>query len=187
MNEKEATIERIIEMEQEMFQQVNTGDDAYGRKCQQRRQTFRVMRWMTHSVLSGDTLRSYLSDLVKAKEEGRNLMTEKYALMDDLIPHPVHNKIFLEDIISNELAWMIELKEKYPNLIQGKEDFFKKYMTCEYETYSDETLRYLRNNVLHAKENGENLPEKRYRNLFQRMGYHSIEAALQSMDPEQRL
>ena len=107
--------------------------------------------------------------------------------MDDLIPHPVHNKIFLEDIISNELAWMIELKEKYPNLIQGKEDFFKKYMTCEYETYSDETLRYLRNDVLHAKENGENLPEKRYRNLFQRMGYHSIEAALQSIDPEQRL
>ncbi|MFY9398109.1 MAG: DUF4125 family protein [Desulfomonilia bacterium] len=78
-------IQLIIELELAMFRKVNARGNA---PCQEMPETFRAMRWMAHSVLSEGTLSSYLDDLKTAAEAGRNLMTEKYARMDNFIPPP---------------------------------------------------------------------------------------------------
>ncbi len=175
MDNRDEILDRIVEAELEMFQQVNIGNDGYSRACKEKPQTFKLMRGMSHSVLSTETIKSYLSDLMNAQKEKRNLMTEKYALMEELIPHPYHDPELINDIVENELIWMSELREKYPDIIRGDSGYFKKYMICEYETYSEETLRSLRKDILKAKQERRNLPELRYKNLFKRLGYDSIE------------
>ena len=70
---REELLNKIIEIELRMFEQVRTSEPSL---CKDRPETFKVMRGMTHSVLSTETLESYLGDLYKAKAEGRNLLTE---------------------------------------------------------------------------------------------------------------
>jgi len=178
VNQKWDIIDNIIALELEMFLQVKAKDDGGNAQCQEEPETFKLMRWMSHSVLSQDTLESYLADLLEAKANGRNLMTEKYALMENLIPRLKENPI-IDKIAEVEINWMKELKLKYPNILKGNTDDFKNYMVCEYETYSDKTLEFLMKDINTAKTKKLNLPELRYKNLFKRLGYKSIEEAEQ--------
>lgn len=172
-------IDNIIALEFEMFLQVKTNGNDDNRQCQEKPETFKLMRWMSHSVLSQDTLESYLVDLLEAKASGRNFMTEKYALMENLIPRLKENPI-INKIADAEINWMNELKPKYPNILQGNIDSFKNYMVCEYQTYSDKTLDFLMKDINTAKTKNLNLPKLRYKNLFKRLGYNSLEEAEQS-------
>ena len=168
-------IDSIINIELEMFLDVKTREEDGNAQCQQEPDTFKIMRWMSHSVLSEGTLKSYLEDLIAAKIADRNLMTEKYALMENLIPHPEENQIIAK-IAEIELDWMNELRPKYPNLLQENSSTFKNYLICEYETYSDETIDCLMKDINSAIDKKLNLTELRYKNLFKRLGYKSLEA-----------
>lgn len=167
-------IEKIVDFELEMFLEVKSDSEGENSNCQDEPGTFKIMRWMSHSVLSENTIKSYLEDLISAKVDDRNLMTEKYALMDNLIP-PINNNPIIEKIAEIEIQWMNTLKPKYPNLLQNSGEAFKNYMICEYQTYSDETLEFLLKDINTAKERGLNLIELRYNNLFKRLGYDSLE------------
>ena len=167
-------IKSIIAFELGMFLEVKIKKTDGNSECQKKPETFKLMRWMSHSVLSVNTLKSYLEDLISAKIANRNLMTEKYALMDNLIPHTNENPV-IDKIAEIEVQWMQELKPKYPNLLQQSSTIFKKYMVSEYETYSDETLNCLMNDINTAVQKNLNLTELRYNNLFKRLGYTSIE------------
>lgn len=102
------------------------------------------------------TLESYLNDLEEAKKAGRNLMTEKYARMEGLIPHINPEALPLIDkIVEIECRWLSELAEKSPHLkparpIYSKDDTpfavsSETYARGELETYSKKTLDlYLR-------------------------------------------
>ena len=86
--------------------------------CQERPGTFRAMREMSHSVLSRDTLASYLGDLRNAQVDGRNLVTEKYARMEGQIP-PVSDCPLIPRIVAIESAWMKELCAAFPLTLQA--------------------------------------------------------------------
>jgi len=172
--DKWALIDAIIERELKMFQAVNSSPGS-GRECQQRPDTFRLMRWMHHSVLSVGTLGAYLEDLEDAHALERNLVTEKYARMEDQIPALKENPLIFR-IAEAECAWMKDLRERYPHVIRGDAEGFRNYLVSELETYSDDTLAHLWGDVQAATVRGLNLPEMRYRNLFKRLGYASLEA-----------
>lgn len=169
-NRKEL-LDNIVKIELDMFEQVRTSEPSL---CKDRPETFRAMRGMTHSVLSTKTLESYLGDLQKAKAEGRNLLTEKYARMDNRIPLLKTNR-FIDDIVKLESRWMRELSQKYPRSFKGEPGSFEVYLSSELETYSDETLRLYFGDASKAEQEGRNLAEERYTKLFQQIGYSSID------------
>lgn len=81
-----------------MFQKVRTIEPAL---CQDLPETFEIMREMNHSVLSLESLKSYLNDLNVALSKKRNLLTEKYARMNNTIP-PLNNNPLIKEIVSIE-------------------------------------------------------------------------------------
>ena len=158
---REALIEEIIAIELDMFRRVRTAEPS---DCQQNEKTFKAMRQMTHSVLSLDTLKSYLTDLKNAIEEGRNLCTEKYARMDNLIPPLKHNPI-ISRIIDIESSMMRAFCENYPHMFGNHIYNFGNYLRSELETYSDITLSLYLKDVIKAQEQKRNLAGERYRDL----------------------
>jgi hypothetical protein len=164
-------VKNIVEIELRMFEQVRTSEPSL---CKDRPETFRAMREMTHSALSTETLRSYLGDLQKAEAEGRNLLTEKYARMDDRIP-PIKINRLIDDIVELETRWMRELSQKYPQSFRGGSGGFELYLSSELETYSDETLELYFGDACKAEKEGRNLAEERYTKLAQQIGYAYID------------
>ena len=72
-------VQDIINIEWDMFSNVhNTGGKA---SCQNDKDDFVIMRKSQFSIWGDDTLASYLADLVKAQQDRRNLMSEKYGFM----------------------------------------------------------------------------------------------------------
>lgn len=168
---REELLNKIIEIELRMFEQVRTSEPSL---CKDRPETFRAMRGMTHSVLSTKTLHSYLEDLQRAKAEGRNLLSEKYARMDNRIP-PLKVNPLINDIVELESGWMRELSQKYPRSFRGGSGSFELYLSNELETYSDDTLQLYFADVSRAEKEGRNLAEERYTKLSQQIGYSSID------------
>ncbi len=168
-NRKEL-LDSIVESELDMFERVRTSEPSL---CQERPETFGAMRGMAHSVLSTRTLQSYLEDLQRAKAEGRNLLTEKYARMDERIP-PLKLNPIIDDIVEIEARWMEELSRKHPHALRHRPGF-KTYLSCELETYSDDTLELYFGDVSRAEKEGRSLAEERYAKLTRQMGYGSLD------------
>jgi hypothetical protein len=167
-NRHRKILARIIELELDMFQKVRTSQPSL---CQEHPNTFKAMREMNFIVLSLETLKSYLNDLKKAKN--RNLLTEKYARMNNLIP-PLKNNPIIAKIVNIEKEWISELTKKYPFTFKRKASNFKNYLTSELETFSEKTLELFYNDLIKARTKGKNLTEERYLYLFKKMGYNSI-------------
>jgi hypothetical protein len=131
------------------------------------------MRRMHHSVMPEAVLESYLDDLRQANRRGRNLMTEKYARMQKLMP-PLNSNPLIFRIVDLEAEWMKELVERYPRAFQAAIVNFMNYASCELETYSDRTIYLYHDMVVEATRQKRNLAEERYTFLFRKMGYDSI-------------
>lgn len=174
MKRQEELINDIIDIEWFMLQNVNASNPN---SCQERPNAFRFMRWVSFSVFPENVLKSYLEDLEQAVREGRNLMIEKYARMENKI-NALKNNPLIYDIIKIEKKWMDELKKKYPSLFNKETNEFHKYFSCELETYSDRTIELFYNTVSQAENENRNLAEERYTNLFRKLGYLSIEDRL---------
>lgn len=171
-NECEEIINDIIDIEWFMLENVNASNPN---SCQQKPKAFRLMRWMSHSVLPNEVLKAYLADLAQGIKEGRNFMTEKYARMENLIP-VINTNPLIEKIVNIENGWRNELAEKYPELCENSGSTnFKKYMTSELESYSDNTIELYYFAVDAAVKENRNLVKERYDNMFKKLGYNSIE------------
>ncbi|MFO8100916.1 MAG: DUF4125 family protein [Dehalococcoidia bacterium] len=170
--DKMELVTRIVELELDMFERVRTAEPSL---CQEKPRTFKSMRAMTHSALSSETLQSYLDDLQQANMDGKNLLTLKYARMEDKMP-PLKNNTLIGDIVKIEERWMQELALRYPRVIKG-EAGFGNYLASELETYSDKTLELYFRDVSEAQNQGRNLAEERYNWLFERIGYGSLAEA----------
>jgi len=168
----EELLKSIIAIELDMFERVKAAEPSL---CKDRPETFKVMRGMAHSVLSTEALESYLEDLHEAKAEGRNLLTEKYARMDNRIP-PLKINPIIHDIVEIEARWMQRLSEEYPHTFKGGPGF-RVYLASELETYSDKTLQLYFEDVSKAEKEGRDLAEERYTLLFHQIGYGSIAEA----------
>ena len=181
---KTELIEKILDIELEMFQTVPTLRRA---SCQEDPDGFRLIRTAQFLTWSERTLKSYLDDLHEAEENGRNLMTEKYALMDGLIPRR-HADPVIEKIVTEQLAWQQAMAKTYPHLMSRArplasaedtswETSFQTYLRGELETYSSRTLSLLYADVCETKERNQNMAEELYHHMLTAYGYRSLEEA----------
>ena len=180
---KAEVIEDILKLELEMFKQVHTAAPI---SCQENTDAFVLVRGAAFANWSEQTLACYLQDLQAARQEGRNLMTEKYARMDNLIPC-LNDSPLIDDIMAIEIEWEKEVRAKYPHVVgrpfqEGAETeaemaHFKNYLRSELETYSDDTLLSYYTNLLAAVGNSENLAEKTFAAIFRRRGFSSLAEA----------
>lgn len=170
---REGLIGKIVERELEMFLAVrNRGGTS---PCQELPGTFRIMREITHGVLSEAFLVSYLGDLEGARVAGRNLMTEKYALMETLIP-PRGTDPRIGRIVAAEGEWRREVAARFPRTIHpdGHEGFCL-YLGCELQTYSCATLEAYCACVETALDEGRNLVRERYELLLRKLDLGTLQ------------
>ena len=153
-------IEEILALEWDMFQNVRA---RYPVGCQQNPSAFRLHRGTQFSIWSDDALNSYRDDLLQAQAIGENLMTLKYARMENLIP-PLNDNPVIERIVDLEVAAQREVAERYPYLTRrgrpleedsDSETSFKTYLRGELETYSNRTLAILLRDLRLARDKGE--------------------------------
>ncbi len=175
MDRKAELIDQILKLEFDMFQRVPTLSPT---ACQESEGGFRLMRGSAFETWSEATLDSYNEDLLQAVQEERNLLTEKYARMDDLIPCMNFNPI-IDDIVKIESEWQVEARRKYPHILGGGEvceaGGFEIYLHSELETYSDQTLDLYYRDTTEALKQGGNLSEERYLKMSLKLGYGSLE------------
>lgn len=172
--DRKAVLDEIIARELDMFLAVN--NEGGMADCQQRPETFRVMRRMTHDVHDDEVLASYLEDLRRAEREGRNVMVEKYARMDDRLP-PLSLSPLLDDIADAETAFLHEACQRYPHVIKSNgKGIFRRYLRCELETLSQATLTLYASEVHRAVQEGRNLAVERHECLARLLGRASLAA-----------
>ncbi|MCH5276414.1 MAG: DUF4125 family protein [Desulfovibrionaceae bacterium] len=158
--ERDALLDEIIDRELAMF--LATPNEGGVSACQQRPETFRVMRHMAHVTHDDATLRSYLVDLLDAEISGRNFMLEKYARMDDRLP-PLSDSPLLDEIADAENTFMEEAARLRPDRVKRNgSGMFRHYLRCELETLSPGTLELYAREVRRAQEEGRNLVLERH-------------------------
>jgi hypothetical protein len=179
---KDYIIEQILNIEWEMFKNVKTVVPA---PCQQDENSLRNIRKSIFEKWTEELLRSYLSDLINMKKEGRNPFTEKYGRMDGILP-PLKDNPLIDEIVKIEEAWQREIKEKYPALyntvcrdVSESPDnrSFSHYLRCELETYGDKTLELYYKHVKDAFENKQNLAIKSLELLVKKNGFSGLTEA----------
>ena len=185
---KDKLITQILEIEFDMFASVRS---RYPVSCQDDPEGFRVMRSAQFAAWSEETLESYLSDLKKAADDGRNLMTLKYARMENTIP-PLHENPqidnMLNEIVGVQMAWQKEMFSKYPALMsrgrpltdtekQQSDTSFKTYLRCELETYSLMTLTHFFRDIMVNRSQEKNMTEEIYTHMVSGLGYSDLEEA----------
>lgn len=175
-------IKEILNLEWEMFVRVKSAHPA---ACQSTPDKFRAIRSSVFMMWTAEMLAAYLEQLESAKVQGRNLLTEKYARMDNLIP-PLTNSPYVDEIIEINEIWQRELKEKFPVLYNrccrtmeatGDGQNFSVYLRSELETYGDSTLGLYYWNVKNAYNKNENLSIEALKHLVQKGGYRNLEHA----------
>lgn len=179
MSNKDKLIGTVLELEWNMFSDVRA---RYPVRCQENPEAFRLHRGAQFSVWSEEALQSYLDDLLKAQQKGQNLMTLKYARMENLIP-PLSINPLIDKIVELEREAQKEIFSRYPNFLSRgrpiEEDSpgitsFKTYLRGELETYSDRTLELLHRDIQQMKSRGKNWAEQVYTNLVKSIGYDSL-------------
>jgi len=184
MLDKQTLISKILEIELHMFLTVPTLEKS---SCQDHPESFKMHRHAQFFPWSVDTISSYLDDLQKAKEIGQNLMTHKYARMDNLIPARSTNPL-IKRIIDVQYKWQEEMFSKYPNIMRGARPLsstsdtyyktsFETYLSSELETYSDTTLDFLYKDISNKRKNNINMAEEVYEYLVKALGYKSLAEA----------
>ena len=127
-------------------------------------------------------LAAYLIELTAAKRKGRNLLTEKYARMDNLIP-PINTNPLIDKIVGIETAWQEEIRRRYPALYQrscrstdpGDDGMnFSIYMRCELETYGDTAIEIYYEWVDQAWRAGMNYSLTMLNHIVLNSGFKSI-------------
>lgn len=198
--EKDDLIKDIVDIEWPMFSSVNNvGGKA---ACQMDPITFKIMRVSQYKNWSDELLKSWLNDLRKAKGEGRNLASEKYARMMERtfpeefeqlknrlppIPEETLNKI--DEIINIHLDWKQALDNRYPFLsdrgrpLRSSEDVkystpsLETYMRSELRTYSPETIDLYHAETLRRKAENRSEAEENLLNQVKEYDFKDLDAA----------
>ncbi len=182
MNNRQSLTDRIMTLELAMFQSVPTSQPY---RCQEDPESFKVHRRAQFAGWSVPTLESYYYDLQTAKDAGRNLLTVKYARMDNLVPCDNFSPR-IETIVELAIAGQQQFIATYPCLMQGGRSLststddhdmtsFETYLRCELETYSETTLGLLLADMRMLQQAGSSLSEAVYRCLAQQWGFDSLE------------
>ena len=180
----EDIIESIIQMEWEFFDKVeNEGGRA---SCQDNWETFSKMRRSQYMAWPEPLIESWKSDLVRANEEGRNPLTEKYGYMMCVSPKKIDTARRIVDrlIPQNET-----FRAKYPRVsgrgrpLRTSEEpaagwtSIETYELGELWTYSQKTLELFEANLDAFEKEGKSYPETVVENGLKLRGFKSLEEA----------
>lgn len=190
---KNRLIGEILEIELKMFLSVPVLEKA---SCQEHPEDLQTIRRAQFLTWSEQTLESYLHDLMTAEHEGQNLMTQKYARMDNLIPRQNEDPL-IEKVVTIQYAWQKEMFLKYPHLMHGarplgsSEDSafqtsFETYLCSELETYSHETLVCLHDDISRREKEAKNMTEELYEYMVRGLGYESLDQAEETAEKRRR-
>ncbi|MBN1837806.1 MAG: DUF4125 family protein [Spirochaetales bacterium] len=162
-----------------MFRSVPTDEEP---ECRRDLEALKLHRRAQFAGWSEATCASYLQDLEQARAAGRNLMTLKYARMDDRIP-PLSRNPRIAWIRQRLVDWQREVIARYPKLMRGARTLenFSTYLAAELETYSDRTLELLAGDVESCQRAGENMSLAVYQALARATGHASLEALEESL------
>jgi len=186
MNTKEEILKMIVNIEKTMFRNVHRNMPKD--RCESLLKAFTIMRYNNFKPFSEKTLRLYLTHLEDVMPSGRNLMKDKYARMEDLIP-PLNDNPIIDNIVNIEKKWQEEVVRKYPNIFkqsfnpfdetikEKKKLTFEKYLRSELETYSDLTIESYYDDLINMQKEGKNLAYEIYNNIFKEIGFESLEDA----------
>lgn len=155
-------INEITAIELKMFQAVN--NEGGKADCQNQPETFCAMRQVVYEVLSPHFLIAWLKDLRMAEGAGRNIMTEKYALMCGNIEMPAISQT-IKDIVSCELSWLQAAAKEHPDYFDGNDADFCRYLLCELLMYSETTLHAYAQCIAEAQAAGRNMVMERLENV----------------------
>jgi hypothetical protein len=192
-------IDEIIKREWDFFQEVhNIGGRA---SCQDDFETFYLQRSSQFKVFNDELNKSYLNDLIKAKECGRNLIYEKYAYMMESTDNdyfqsikkslPVIDNFTIEminTICQIEVEMRKEFQKQYPKLFAlsrhttSQEDerddtSFETYLRGELMTYSINTIILYAEMIVDMMNNNRNIVLETMKYTAEAYGYQSIEDA----------
>lgn len=196
-------IEKIILEEWQQFDKVkNEGGRA---DCQDDFETFSLMRKSQYLTWPRTLLESFYGDLYQARENGWNLIMEKYArMMKSTNPKqyaaleanlPVisdeRNQI-QEEIIRIQVSWMEEFSKQYPKMsanarsIHTEEDSafntsYETYLRGEISTYSEDTFVSYVKFIIGLLKEGRNLAYETMENTAKLYGYASLDTAEQKL------
>lgn len=193
----------IVALEWEQFQNVsNIGGRA---SCQEDWNDFSIMRESQFDAWPENLLYSYYCDLSKARDEGRNLLTEKYAYMmkstmpkrfsylaPELPPVTKEKETLIDQIVEIQTKWSVDFALKYPH-VAGKgraihADTDTAYATSvetytrgEMSSYSIRTLRIYLDYMQQLQRENRNLVYEIRNNTVRALGYADVEAAEATM------
>ena len=196
----ENIIESIIRMEWEFFDKVeNEGGRA---SCQDDCDTFSKMRRSQYMAWTEPLLESWKADLVRAGEEGRNPLTEKYGYMmcisdpeanketaRRLPPVPPEKREAARRIVDRLIPQNETFRAKYPR-VSGRGRPLKTYEESaagwtsietyelgELWTYSQKTLELFEVNLDTFKKEGRSYPETVVEYGLRLRGFKGLEEA----------
>ncbi len=171
-DKKTGLIDNILAIELGWFLTVNptiTSD------CQRNPDAFKMMRGSHFETWPETTLALYLTHIESAREQGRNLVREKYGKMQQLFPI-TNSSDTLSEIVSIQEAWQRETREQYPAILRpGDGEGFSWYLRCELDTYSPEVLASYLADLKTARAEGRNLVTETYDHLARKLGHHSLD------------
>ena len=198
MENKRKIIERITQIEWEMFVSVNEGEERAS--CQEDRPSFEAMRFAQFETWPFDAVESYLGDLNAALSCGRNLVEEKYIHMMKstepsqyaaLLPRirtPSEEAASLAHEVSDLMLEQTRLLfELYPYIAGHGRPLYstfdysgtsvETYQLGELLTYSEKTLMALKRYLTEPDSPGSTLARDILENTIKHYGYESLETA----------
>lgn len=197
MLEREMLLQEVVGTECLMLERAQ----CCGCCCQDDWGTFEVSRVSQMEAWPIELLRAYQRDQRTAREEGRNLLCERYARMlartqperyaaleTQLPPVSMERRWLAEWISAVMIRWRMETASRYPALvsrgraIRSEEDrpgaaSYETYLLGELLTCSVETLRAYAAYIERLTRAGENLCLNALKNAVRHYGYDSPETA----------
>ena len=203
MEPKENLIEKVVDLEWDMFQNVENMDG--NASCQEDPKTFKIMRSSQFEGWSKAALEGYLEDLKEASKKGVNLISEKYGRMMKstspfhyakiehlLQPLDSDQQELIEKVIRMVIEWEEELAKKYPNILRKGRPLYSSldspwvtsvetYLRGELSTYSKKTLELHYEHLMNEKSQNINASEITLESMVRKYGYKSLEEANEAM------
>jgi hypothetical protein len=189
-------VNELVMLEWQAFDKVqNEGGRA---SCQDDYATFSIMRVSQYETWTDEMLESYIDDFYTANEAGWNLITEKYARMEESTAPEEYAKLkeslppvsekklaIVEQIAGIQVDWMEEFAKSYPKAagnarsIHSSQDTpdntsYETYLKGELLTYSDRTLALYGQFIVKLAGNGKNLACMIMENTAKAYGYADL-------------
>jgi len=186
--EHKTLVDAVVTAEWEMFSNVqNVGGKA---SCQMDPKTFRIMRSSQMDNWDDELLGSYLEDLLNARLEGRNLVTEKYArMMESTFPEEYAQLAdSLPPLDPEAMAQVDDLDSRFPSLadrgrpLRSRDDrpgwvSMETYLRAELRTYSPKTIALYHRATMERLRKDESEAEQNLLHQVQQYGFEDIESA----------